>query len=146
MTLVKKSRNSQLTTPSDNATEASNPVKARSTPHTLTNTLPTLSNRPITRCLDFTQIRWSEEFEPDNRRSKTQQFPSVEQITKLMDCDQEELKRLELVGLSFVFCGFARLNFLLSNGMESNLKIDNPTELYALPTDFNKNSIQANKK
>lgn len=108
-------------------------------------TTPSLSIRLTSRYLDFSQIRWSEEFEPGNRMPKTVQFPSVDQIKKLIACDKEELKRLELVGLSFAFCGFARLNFLLSNGMESNLKIDNPTELYALPTEFNKNFINANK-
>jgi hypothetical protein len=108
-------------------------------------TTSTSSNRLIIRYLDFTQIRWSEEFEPGNRMPKTVQFPSVDQITKLITCDKEELKRLELVGLSFALYGFARLNFLLSNGMESNLKIDNPTELYALPTEFNKNSVKVNK-
>jgi len=38
--------------------------------------------------------------------------------------DLEEKKKLELIGLSFASCGFLRLNFILSNGMQSNLKID----------------------
>ena len=56
---------------------------------------------------------------------------------------KEDLKKLELVGISFAFLGFARINFLLSNGMESNLKVDERHELYSLPTDFKyKNSIK----
>jgi hypothetical protein len=94
------------------------------------------SRRVITRGLDLTQIRWSEEFEPGNKVPKTIQFPSVDQISKLVAGGREEIKKLELVGISFAFLGFARLNFLLSNGMESNLKVDERHEQYSLPTDY----------
>ena len=56
---------------------------------------------------------------------KIVQFPSDDQIQQLIAVeDKEEKKKLELIGIDFASCGFARLNFILSNGMQSNLKID----------------------
>lgn len=44
---------------------------------------------------------------------------------------------LELVAIEFAFLGFGRINFVLSNGMESHLNFDKiQLEAHPLPTEF----------
>jgi len=81
-------------------------------------------------------VFWPEELQPGKTSKTRLQFPSDEQIQQMMQ-NKEELRTLELVAIEFAFLGFARINFLLSNGMESHKNFDQiQLESHALPTEF----------
>ena len=81
---------------------------------------------PSTPFVDLDYIRWSDEFQPGNKKTKTNIFPSQDQIQELKMGDRKVLETLHLSVIEFGH--LIEFNFELNNKMSSNIKTSDQLE------------------